>query len=448
MGQPTISRGSLALFCLPAFAIHALVVPLTTFLPEFYTNAVGLPVAAVGVAFMTIRVVDTFIDPVLGGLMDHTRTRWGQFRPWLAMSAPVLMISMYMLFEASRGVSLAYLWIWLSVAFLGFSMIVLSHLAWTATLSTDPTQRTHIFGWWQMFASVGQVCILMAPTIVSRLAPDDPAAGAHAIGWILVVLIPAAILLALVGMGERPAPAAPTQRTTAADYVRLFAQPVVLRLLGTDLMLAMAIGISSAVSLFFYMGQLHHDRATASSLVLVMYFASLFGTPLFTKVASRFGRARALQTGAICQAGVYVLVALQPADSLITSGLLMFALGLCLPIAWFLPRALMADVADASHRMFGADRTGLLYATLNGTMKLALGLSVGVSFLFLGWAGFSPAEATSPEFSLPLRFLVAGLPALLSLAAAACLHRYPERAVQAAGAPAGPDPVLQSQQAG
>lgn len=408
-----------------------MVVPITNFLPEFYANAMGLPVAAVGTAFMTIRIADMLVDPVLGGLMDHTRTRWGRFRPWLALSAPVLMLPIFMLFEARPGASLLYLWGWLSLFFIGFSMIVLSHLAWTSTLSSDPVERTRIFGWWQIFASAGQVCILLILPIMARMFPGDPAAGVHAVGWILIVVVPLGIAIALIGQSEPAAPGRPSRRTSVRDYAQLFRQPAVLRLLGADLFFATSFGIAGVVSLFYYMGQLGFDRAVASTLVLVGYCAAVLGTPLFTRLANRIGRARALQVGAVCQAGLQLAFAAQPANALWLSGSIAFGLGLCMPIAWFLPRALMGDVADASRNLFGADRTGLLYACLNGSMKLALGLAVGIAFLLLGWLNFEPAHASDPANNLPLRFLAGVLPAVFSLAVAVCMHRYPEEEMRA-----------------
>lgn len=431
MPYSRFSNSRLAAFCLPAFAIHALVVLLTTFLPEFYANALGYPVAAVGATFMSIRILDMMLDPFLGGLMDRTRTRWGRFRPWLASSAPILMVSMFMLSQAQPGTSLLYLWVWLSVAFVGFSIIVLSHLAWTATLSSVPAERTRIFAWWQVLANLGQISILLAPPVVAYLAPADNAISVRVTGWIIVILIPLAILISFAsGTGEREAPGGSNKKFTLKEYTQLFTQPIVLRLLGADLFLALGIGISGGVSLFFLMGQLGFARSTASALILVTYAATLFGTPLFTKLALEIGRARALQIGAICQAVLQLAVALQPAHTLWLSIVLMAGLGLCLPIAWFLPRALMADVADASLRIFGADRTGLLYATLNGTMKLALGLAIGAAFILLGAVGFQAADASNPAFSTPLRILAGAVPALFSLAAAACLRRYPEQAVR------------------
>ena len=61
-------RTRLAAFCVTALAIQAYATLVTVFLPEFYANALALPVGAVGTAFMTVRVLDLMIDPLLGGM--------------------------------------------------------------------------------------------------------------------------------------------------------------------------------------------------------------------------------------------------------------------------------------------------------------------------------------------------------------------------------------------
>ena len=430
--EGAIERGRLAAFCVTALAIQAYATLVTVFLPEFYANAMALPVAAVGTAFMTVRVLDLMIDPLLGGMMDATRSRWGRYRPWLVASAPILMLSTYALFQAERGVGMAYLWVWLFIAFLGFSMIVLSHLAWTATLATGATERTRIFAWWQIFATAGQFSILAILPLVARAYPGDPAAGMHAAGWVMIVLIPAAILLALKTTPEKQ-PAEGAQAALALrDYVALFSQGPVVRLVLADLLIALSTGVANAVALFFYMGQLGFDRATASTLILIAYAAAFAGTPLFAKLAGRIGKARALQVGALTQAALQLLMAMQPANAFWLTAANVAALGLCIPIAWFLPRALMADVADATRARFGVDRTGLLYATLNGSMKLALGLAVGLAFLLLGWLGFDPAHASDPRNSLPLRTLIGIVPALFSFGVVLCMMRYPENSLREA----------------
>src|SRR5688500_15893656 len=107
LGRP--SAPTLAAFAAPTLAMGALGLPVVVYLPEYYSNALGLPLAAVGTAFMGVRLLDILFDPFIGGLMDRTRSRWGRFRPWLAASAPLLSLAAWMLFMPGAGVSVAWL---------------------------------------------------------------------------------------------------------------------------------------------------------------------------------------------------------------------------------------------------------------------------------------------------------------------------------------------------
>jgi len=63
---------------------------LSIYVPEFYSNTIGLSLAAVGFIFSTVRLAGIVFDQLIGGIMDRTRTRWGRFKPWLAIAAPLL----------------------------------------------------------------------------------------------------------------------------------------------------------------------------------------------------------------------------------------------------------------------------------------------------------------------------------------------------------------------
>ncbi|MDR3318002.1 MAG: MFS transporter, partial [Clostridiales bacterium] len=53
--------------------------------------------AAVGVVFIACRVFDAVIDPIIGGLIENTRSRWGKFKPWIfvgmALCAGVILLT-------------------------------------------------------------------------------------------------------------------------------------------------------------------------------------------------------------------------------------------------------------------------------------------------------------------------------------------------------------------
>ena len=47
----------------------------------------GREIAAVTTILVVMRVFDALNDPVMGVLVDNTKTRWGKFKPWIAGGA-------------------------------------------------------------------------------------------------------------------------------------------------------------------------------------------------------------------------------------------------------------------------------------------------------------------------------------------------------------------------
>jgi melibiose permease/lactose/raffinose/galactose permease len=41
--------------------------------------------AAISIIMAAARVFDALNDPVMGNIIEHTRTRWGKFKPWLVI---------------------------------------------------------------------------------------------------------------------------------------------------------------------------------------------------------------------------------------------------------------------------------------------------------------------------------------------------------------------------
>ena len=61
----------------------------SNFLMIFYTDVCGIPMAAVSLLMLISRFWDAINDPVIGSLSDRTKTRWGRYRPWLLIGAPL-----------------------------------------------------------------------------------------------------------------------------------------------------------------------------------------------------------------------------------------------------------------------------------------------------------------------------------------------------------------------
>lgn len=55
---------------------------INVYLYLFFNTVMGIPAMTVGTIFLIARIWDAINDPMMGIIADHTRTRWGSYRPW------------------------------------------------------------------------------------------------------------------------------------------------------------------------------------------------------------------------------------------------------------------------------------------------------------------------------------------------------------------------------
>ncbi|MBB5745617.1 MFS transporter [Brevundimonas variabilis] len=421
------SNAVLASFSGPCLPLAAFGVALPVTLPEFYATHVGLSIGMVGAMFMAVRLIDILFDPLVGWGMDQTKTRFGRYRPWMAVSTPILMLAALMIFVMVRpGAGPGYLFLWLLVLYIGFSIGTLSQLGWASVLAPQYDQRSRVYAWWQAFNIIGVIAILILPTAVIQLGIGDYIAGVHIMGWAIIIALPLTIGLAMLAVPE-PMNAGAAPHGGARAYLDLLKRPTVVKLLTADLLLGIAPGITGAL-LFFFFGQVKgYDRTEASIFMLLYFIGGLVGSPIWAWLAGKVGKDKALAIASLIFAALYFGATLLPGGNFALTAGAMFIAGLPYAAGLFLLRAMMADAGDEVRLETGVDRTGLMFSILSATTKIGHVVAL-IPYLILQVVGFeavAPAGGNSPTSLLVLQVLFIAIPALLIAAAAWVLKGYP-----------------------
>lgn len=428
-----VRLGCLLAWCGPCLPVAALGLPLVVYLPPHFAGTLGLPLATVGFIFAFVRIIDIPIDPLLGALMDGTRTRIGQFRPWMLAGGLVLAAGVWMVFMAKPGVTAIVTFLSLLLLYLGWSMIYLSQTAWGSRLSPDYAERARIFGFWTAANALATLFVLLIPPLVARLGHGEGStAGVHAMGWFVLAMIPltvgaaAAIVPEGQGTGEQ-------HRIRFSDVRRVMADKRMQLLLGGDLLLSIVPGITGALFLFFFTAARGIPAATASLLLLGYFLAGLLTAPLWVKGAARFGKHRMAALAGlwlgIAQVGIWAI----PEGAVTVTALAFILAGIPISAPPFLLRAMLADLTDAQEldcRKRGetaADTTGLNYAVLTATQKLGYAIPVGLTYPILALVGFDPTPGATNSASAigGLTFLFVVPPLVLGALAAWLIWRWP-----------------------
>ena len=62
-----------------------------------------------------LRIVELFIDPIIGNAIDRTKTRWGKFKPWIFGGGMVSSIALAVLFTNMGGLNRTHPFIYLAI---------------------------------------------------------------------------------------------------------------------------------------------------------------------------------------------------------------------------------------------------------------------------------------------------------------------------------------------
>lgn len=421
-----IRTGVLAAFAAPCLPVAAIGLPVVVHLPPYYAGSLGLDLATVGLLFLVVRLVDVPLDPIIGHLVDGTRGRFGRFRPWVAGGSLVIMAGIYLVFMASPGLSAGRAFFGLLVMYLGYSAGLVAHTAWGAVLSDDYHERSRVFGWWQTANLLGLLLILFVPPAAQYLAGrNDPAIGVHAMGWIVLAVLPLTVLWALLVVPERQRLG--TSHPTLGDIIAVARLPLLRRLLLVDLLANLAPGLAGALLLFFFEAARGYTSAQAS-LLLVFYFAAgMLAAPLWIRIARRTSKHGAMMAALVGYALTLTGTLVIPSNSFGLAALGMAIAGVPAVAPAFLLRAMLADLSDAATLDSGRERTGLFYAALAAVQKLGYAIPVGISYPVLQAIGFDAklGAGNSEAAIVGLTFMFIVPPVVLALLAALVVRGWP-----------------------
>lgn len=424
---PSSSRPLAAVLAFASISIpiSALQLAISVHLPRYFASHIGLSLAAVGTAFALVRFVDIPIDAAIGVGMDRTRTRFGRYRVWVVLGAPVLMAGLFMLMRSPEGVGLNYLFAWLLVMYLGYSGVYLGHLAWGGALSRTYRERSRIFGGIIGLGVVGSLSVLAIPIAMSSLGHSD-AEGVQAMIWFIIVGVPIALLIALSSTEERIARDHPIG-FRVRDYLSLVARGNVIRLLLADLCVTLGPGWMAALYLFYFKDSRGFDTAQANLLLAVYIAAGFVGAPFIAFLANRIGKHRALMVSTTVYSLGLILTPFLPAGSFAAFAPGMFVVGAMQAGFLVMIRALAGDIADELRLDSGREWMGLIYALTNATTKLAQAGAIFLTFnLALTAVGYNAKEGAvnTPEAirGLELAFIIG--PIFFVMVAGACFLGY------------------------
>ena len=389
---------------------------LQAFLLLFYNQIVGLETSLVGAAIMAALVIDACVDPIIGQVSDHWRSRLGRRHPFMYASAAPVALSYLLLWNPPRHWSHVALALWLVAtatlvrSFISFYEVPSSALA--AELAVDYDERTSILGWRVIFSFAGGLgmtllayLVFLHPTARYPIGQLNPTGYAR-YGVAAAAIMFTVILVSAAGTHRRipflmtpPAQAPKSLRQSLAEMrATLSNRSFLTGMLASGLFTAIGSGIIGGLYLYLMTYYFAVSTRDLSLLLLPSAVGGLAGPALASGVSRRIGKKRAaigLEGLALVVLSLPVLLRsleLFPQNGSTFLVPILFGLtAISSPLSvagLVLMGSMMADVVEDSEIETGRRSEGLLFSAMSFIQKAVSGAGVLFSGMLLALVSF------------------------------------------------------------
>jgi GPH family glycoside/pentoside/hexuronide:cation symporter len=412
---------------LPSFGTAMILISVALYLPNYYTDELGVTAGMLGWVFLLGRVWDAVTDPLMGHLSDRTRSRWGRRRPWFLVSALPLWLVFYLIWAPGNDLTPSDPFVHLLVCYLAlytfWTVFNIPYQSLGMELTPHYHERTRLFGVRQAFYIAGTAAGMLAPQIFAEVMGSKEAGYAR-MGAIFGGVTLLLILLAFLRVREEGGTAARGTPPFLRGLQITFRNRAFLVLLGVYLF--SVVGGSFIAPLTLYVAKyVIREEWVVKYVMLAWLVGSLASIPMWLALSRRWGKNRTWSVALVVATAAYALSYSYHEGTWVRWILLAVVVGAASGCTMTLGPAIAADVIDSDELDTGRRREGAFVGVWSFADKAAVGLAVFLGMQGLELFGYRPNVEQAPAVVEGMKFLYCLLPAIFHLAAVLVFQRFP-----------------------
>jgi glycoside/pentoside/hexuronide:cation symporter, GPH family len=397
-------------------------------LMNFLTDEVRLSAALAGTALLVGKIWDAVIDPFIGHISDHTKSRWGRRRPYLLFFAIPFGAAFVVMFTNPGISEQAGKFIWAMLAYVFFCTVYsFTNIPYNSLLpeiSQDYNERTNISGYKQAFAVIGTILGAGAAMPIMALFAGRTA-GYIGMSAIFGALAALSLLVTYLSVREPKTVETPKGESILKSLKDVFTNKPYLALLGAWFVNSAAVAVMEAMLIYYYK-YIFQDEGAVTLAMISLLVVTIATIPFWVWLAKKLSKRTTYIIGMTLTLTAVVLFAFL-ADNVGTTFALGFMVlaGFGFAAHYVLPWTMAPDTIEYAYARSGVRREGVYYSVW--TFVIALG-GAFAGFLVgqvLDIFGYIPDVIQSARSILGIRLLIGPLPAVMILLGNLALAFYP-----------------------
>ena len=396
----------------------------------YFQNVICLPAMALGWIMAIARVWDAVNDPMMGTIVDKTRSKWGKCRPYLIIFPAIIGVITILTFingnyaEASSQAQKVLIVGWAAVSYIAWGMCftVCDIPLWdiTSLMTEDENDRSKLLGLARMVAGVGGIGVLIVQVAQALAGAFDGDMQKAFIVTAVVFTAVASILFEFAGIFTRERVERSDRSYTFKENFKImvgnkpFRQILISGILRSPIQLLMIVAMT-LVTYYYANGNImnilktNEDGSIAGidfkiliglGSVAVGLFAGQFIAMGITPVIIKKVEKKTLYNfysiaGAVPFALIFVFFKIANGD--LTSTFWSIMVGLCMLFASasfgginVLQSVMIADCVDYEEYTNGVRTDGVFFSGQSFITKLSAGIATLISsgvYAFVGYSG-------------------------------------------------------------
>lgn len=442
----------IAAYSLGLFGFQAIVGLLNSYQAEFDGSILGANVSVVAILILIAKIVSAVADPIVGNLVDRSKSKHGKFKSMILYSIIPLLVFTAIVFVKVpfKGFGL-YVWIFLTYLVWSIAMTMgdVPSQGIASALTPNPTERTNVVSISNTFKQIGfSACVVIVPivclivpggskVIVSKGETDIPMIAPEYLFTAILTALFGCVLFALIPLiNKERVTVKNNEKTTTKDMIRALKdnKPLMLVIvsyfLGFGRQMAMGIQVQAANVLL-------GSQNLVAVLGIVTAVGSMISMAICPVLIKKMGEKK-----------VYILLSVygfaasifsfvighfwfsNPQNTVLTVLFYasLFLIGLQFAAVTLMPMIMTADCVDYYEYETGKRMEGAAYSILTLTIKVCLALGTAVGLVFVSVSGYYDTLASGEAFSTHTKdilfFAYTALPGILALLSIIPMLKY------------------------
>ena len=411
----------------------------TTFFMYYLTTACGINDSGImylAYMFLFARLFDAFNDPIMGSIVDKTRSRWGKMRPYLLFSPIPIAIFTVLLFttlpgNVSQSAKLAYSTVIYLLWGIAYTSVDVPYWGLASSMTSDTNKRNTMLTVARLFCTIGSGLVsVVIPLITDNL--DASNQSTLRIAYLIIAIVSVAIAVPPFFLGFKNTKErffeANKETVSLKDNLKLLFK-------NKPILLMIAIGVVGSLRTIYMTTALYYatvnlgNGALAAAMFMLVVPGGLLATLMTPYLSKKFGKRNVFLWSHVIGGALLVLLYFIGLKTNGTSTAAQIAFYIIIIIAGIpsgfsniLTYSMIGDSIDYLEDKTGKRAEGICYAMQTLISKIGMALTAFVTLLVLGKAGYATVTAggelipSSPEIAATINTVKANIWMVTTLA--------------------------------